>query len=53
MTWKHGRRWVCSITYDERRADLLKFAARLHRRYATWRRVAMLPRDAAKLLAKR
>ena len=53
MTWKHGKRWVYSITCDEGCADLLKFASTLHRRYAISRHMAMLPGDAAKPLEKR
>jgi hypothetical protein len=48
MTWKNGKRWVYSITNDEGRADLLKFAARLHRRYGILRHVELLPSKAAK-----
>jgi hypothetical protein len=33
MTWKNGKRWVYSITYDEGCADLLKYALPLHRQY--------------------
>jgi len=33
MTWKDGKRWVYSITYDEGCADLLKHALPLHRKY--------------------
>ncbi len=33
MVWKNGKKWVYSITYDEGCADLLKFAAPVHRRY--------------------
>ena len=29
-TWKNGKRWVYSITYDEGCADLLKHALPLH-----------------------
>ena len=33
-TWKHGWRWVYSITYDEAVHSLLEFALPLHRRHA-------------------
>ena len=33
-TWKHGWRWVYSITYDEAVRSLLEFALPLHRRHA-------------------
>ncbi len=31
--WKHGKRWVYSITYDEALADLHRFAVPLHEEY--------------------
>jgi len=31
--WKHGKRWVYSITYDEALADLHQFAVPLHQEY--------------------
>ena len=33
-TWKHGWRWVYSITYDEAVHSLLEFALPLHRQHA-------------------
>ena len=33
MKWKHDKRWVYSITYDEGCEDLLKHAVPVHRRY--------------------
>lgn len=32
-TWKHGRRWVYSVTYDEGASSLLRHALPLHRQY--------------------
>ena len=31
--WKHGKRWVYSITYDEALADLHRFAVPMHEEY--------------------
>jgi len=31
--WKHGKRWVYSITYDEALADLHRFAVPIHEEY--------------------
>jgi hypothetical protein len=31
--WKHGKRWVYSITYDEALADLHRFAVPMHEQY--------------------
>jgi len=42
MTWKHGKRWVYSITYDEGCADLVKYALPLHRRYKIPGHVALV-----------
>ena len=42
MAWKHGRRWVYSITYDEGCQLLLKHALAVHRRYAVPGHVALL-----------
>ncbi len=33
MTWKDGRRWVYSITYDEGCQALLEHALPVHRKY--------------------
>jgi len=33
MTWKDGKRWVYSISYDEGCEDLLKYAVPVHREY--------------------
>lgn len=51
MTWKHGKKWVYSITYDEGCADLLKFALPIHREFGVPGHVALVapqvgvPRD--------
>lgn len=45
-TWKHGWRWVYSITYDAAVRSLLEFALPLHRRHAIPGTVAL---DAAGL----
>jgi len=51
MTWKQGKRWVYSITYDEGCAALLENAVPVHRRYGVPGHVALLasqlgvPRD--------
>lgn len=51
MTWKDGKRWVYSITYDEGCQKLLEHAAPLHRQYGIPGHVALLasqvgvPRD--------
>jgi peptidoglycan/xylan/chitin deacetylase (PgdA/CDA1 family) len=51
MLWKNGKRWVYSITYDEGCADLLKYAAPIHRKYGVPGHVALVasqvgvPRD--------
>ncbi|NLX06609.1 MAG: polysaccharide deacetylase family protein [Phycisphaerae bacterium] len=42
MTWKNGKQWVYSITYDEGCADLLKHAVPLHRRYGIPGHVALV-----------
>ncbi|MFA5865684.1 MAG: polysaccharide deacetylase family protein [Phycisphaerae bacterium] len=42
MTWKHDKRWVYSITYDEGCADLLKYAAPVHRKYGVPGHVALV-----------
>jgi len=42
MTWKNGKRWVYSITYDEGCADLLKYALPLHRQYKIPGHVALV-----------
>jgi len=42
MTWKHGKRWVYSITYDEGCADLLKYALPLHRKYGVPGHIALV-----------
>jgi peptidoglycan/xylan/chitin deacetylase (PgdA/CDA1 family) len=42
MTWKNGKRWVYSITYDEGCTDLLKYALPLHRRHAIPGHVALV-----------
>ena len=31
--WKHGKRWVYSITYDEALADLHRFAIPIHEEF--------------------
>src|ERR1051325_2060987 len=41
-TWKNGKRWVYSITYDEGCADLLKPALPLHRQYGIPGHVALV-----------
>jgi Polysaccharide deacetylase len=33
VTWKNGKKWVYSITYDEGCADLLQYALPIHREY--------------------
>ncbi|MCA9414557.1 MAG: hypothetical protein KC944_25305, partial [Candidatus Omnitrophica bacterium] len=33
FTWKDGKKWVYSITYDEGVIDLFKYAIPLHRKY--------------------
>lgn len=51
MSWKDGKRWVYSITYDEGCADLLTHALPVHRRYGVPGHVALVasqigvPRD--------
>jgi peptidoglycan/xylan/chitin deacetylase (PgdA/CDA1 family) len=40
--WKHGKKWVYSITYDEGCADLLKHAVPIHRKYGIPGHVALL-----------
>lgn len=40
--WKHGKRWVYSITYDEGCRGLLEHAVPLHRRYGIPGHVALL-----------
>ncbi len=51
MNWKHGKRWVYSITYDEGCQRLLDHAVPLHRRYGIPGHVALVasqvgvPRD--------
>ena len=42
MSWKNGKRWVYSITYDEGFQDLLKYALPLHRRYGIPGHVAVV-----------
>ncbi len=41
-TWKNGKRWVYSITYDEGCADLLKHALPLHRKFKIPGHVALV-----------
>ena len=42
MTWKDGKRWVYSITYDEGCAALLDYALPIHRRYGIPGHIALL-----------
>ena len=42
MTWKGGKRWAYSITYDEGCADLLTHALPVHRRFGVPGHVALL-----------
>jgi peptidoglycan/xylan/chitin deacetylase (PgdA/CDA1 family) len=42
MTWKHGKGWVYSITYDEGCEDLLRYALPLHRKYGIPGHVALV-----------
>jgi hypothetical protein len=42
MTWKDGKRWVYSITYDEGCQDLLEYAVPLHRKYGVPGHVALV-----------
>ncbi len=42
MTWKDGKRWVYSMTYDEGCADLLRHAVPVHRKYGIPGHVAMV-----------
>jgi hypothetical protein len=42
MVWKHGKRWVYSITYDEGCQRLLDHAVPLHRRYGIPGHVALV-----------
>ena len=42
MTWKHGKRWAYSITYDEGCSALLEHALPVHRRFAVPGHVALL-----------
>ncbi|MDH7569502.1 MAG: polysaccharide deacetylase family protein [Armatimonadota bacterium] len=42
MFWKHGKRWVYSITYDEGCAALLEHALPLHREYGVPGHVALV-----------
>jgi hypothetical protein len=53
MTWKHGKRWVYSITYGEGCADLPKLALPLRRPYDILTHIPRLPGDVAKPLEKR
>ncbi|MDZ4857369.1 MAG: polysaccharide deacetylase family protein [Candidatus Hydrogenedentes bacterium] len=41
-TWKDGKKWVYSITYDEGPQDLLKYTAPLHRKYGIPGHVALV-----------
>jgi hypothetical protein len=41
-TWKGGKRWVYSITYDEGCADLLKYALPIHQEYGIPGHVALV-----------
>jgi peptidoglycan/xylan/chitin deacetylase (PgdA/CDA1 family) len=42
VSWKNGKRWVYSITYDEGCADLLTYALPVHRQYGIPGHVALL-----------
>ena len=42
MGWKHGKRWVYSITYDEGCQRLLDYAVPLHRRFGVPGHVALV-----------
>ena len=42
MTWKNGKRWVYSVTYDEGCADLLRHVVPLHRTYGIPGHVALV-----------
>lgn len=42
MPWKHKKRWVYSITYDEGCADLLQYALPIHRKYGIPGHVALV-----------
>ena len=42
MSWKHGRRWAYSITYDEGCELLLEHALPVHRRYGVPGHVALV-----------
>ncbi|MBI4559085.1 MAG: polysaccharide deacetylase family protein [Candidatus Hydrogenedentes bacterium] len=42
MTWKHGKKWVYSITYDEGCALLLEHALPIHRKYGVPGHVALV-----------
>ena len=42
MTWKDGKRWVYSITYDEGCQALLEHALPVHRRYGVPGHVALV-----------
>lgn len=51
MTWKNGKRWVYSVTYDEGCAALMDYAVPVHRKYGVPGHVALVasqigvPRD--------
>ncbi|MBN1346567.1 MAG: polysaccharide deacetylase family protein [Phycisphaerae bacterium] len=42
MVWKHGKRWVYSVTYDEGCAALLDYAVPIHRRFGVPGHVALV-----------
>jgi peptidoglycan/xylan/chitin deacetylase (PgdA/CDA1 family) len=45
MTWKNGKRWVYSITYDEGCAALLEHALPVHRQFGVPGHVALVARQ--------
>jgi len=42
MTWKDGKKWAYSITYDEGCEDLLRYALPIHRKYGIPGHVALV-----------
>jgi len=42
MSWKNGKQWVYSITYDEGCQDLLRYALPIHRKYGVPGHVSLL-----------